>query len=239
MPAASPHFILASISANWTTIILIGMFALGLVLVVLVPMTIDVINAHKSWREVVTKHPGALATMPGPSGIEGLARATIAIGLLVAIGFGLGYVLVEHPFADNKTIVTAILSALTTAFASVAAFYFGTRAMQTAQQAQQPTAVGGATLFVTINSPKDGAVYAVDQTVDADYSVSPSLGAQITLLSATFEAGARLDTATAGVKEFTVTAKDSAGQQAAVTHRYTVELSAKRDSPSRRTRTNS
>lgn len=136
MPIASAHFVLGSISSNWTTIILIGIFAVGLVLVVMVPLSIDVVNAHKSWRSVVNNNPDALATMPGPNGIEGLARATIAIGLLVAIGFGLSYVLVEHPFSDNKTMITAILSALTTAFASVTAFYFGTRAMQAAQQTQ-------------------------------------------------------------------------------------------------------
>jgi hypothetical protein len=234
MSALSGQLDLASISANWTTIILIGIFALGLVLVVIVPMTIDVINAHRSWRKVVSVNPNALATMPSPTGIEGLARATIAIGLLVAIGFGLSYVLVEHPFSDNKTIITAILSALTTAFASVTAFYFGTRAMQAAQQAQQTrqgnrsegtssdTEEGGA-LTVAITSPQDGAIYTVNEAVNANYSVAPSTGAAITLLNGTVANGAPLDTTTLGDNVFTVNAKDSAGKEAAVTHTYTVK----------------
>jgi hypothetical protein len=40
---------------------------------------------------------GALAKMPGPAGLEGMARSTIAIGILVAIGFGLSYVLSRVP----------------------------------------------------------------------------------------------------------------------------------------------
>jgi hypothetical protein len=232
MSAMSAQFPLASLSANWTTIILIAIFALGLVVVVLTPMTFDVINAHKSWRAIVIASPDAIKVLDGPRGMRGLARATMALGLLVAIGFGLAYVLVEHPFKNNETVITAILSALTTAFASVTAFYFSTRAMEGASKPQPPAGPGppgngnGSTapqpLTVTIAVPKDGAVFKVDDSVNADYSVAPSPGAQITALKGTVENGSPIDTTSAGSFSFVVTAKDSAGQESEVTSTYTV-----------------
>jgi hypothetical protein len=229
MSLQDAQFILATPGTNWTRIILVAIFALGLVLVVLLPITIDVINAHVSWRKIVTAHPEALAQLQGPNGIQGLARATMSLALLVTIGFGLGYVLVEHPFADNKTIVTAILTALTTAFASVTAFYFSTRAMQSAQPSagatpsddQQPQPAT-ADLTVTISSPTDGASFTQNQQVNAAYSVAPSTGAEITQLTGTIDNGAPLDTVTLGQKTLTVSAKDSAGREAQATHTYTV-----------------
>lgn len=221
MPALSQDLALASISSNWTTIILIAMFVLGLVLVVSVPIIIDVLNAHRSWREIVEKHPATLAKLPTPTGVDGLARATMALGLLVAIGFGLAYMLVQHPFDDNKTIITAILSALTTAFASVTAFYFGTRAVQAGVQADNSSGTSSGTLTVTITSPPDGASFTTDEVVNAAFSAVPSTGAAITVLSGTVDNGAPLDTAE-GEKMFTVKAEDSAGQKTTVTHTYTV-----------------
>src|SRR5947209_72308 len=121
-------------TSNATKIVLIAIFAGGMALVVLVPFVLDVINAHRSWTKIVTANPDkineTLKQLPGPNGIQGLARATMALALIVAIAFGLGYVLVQHPFSDNKTIVSNILIALTTALASISAFYFGSRAAE-------------------------------------------------------------------------------------------------------------
>jgi hypothetical protein len=229
MSALSAQLVLASPGSNWTKIMLIGIFVLGLVLVILVPFTLDVINAHKSWRTIVGANPDALKVLKGPNGIQGLARATMALGLLVAIGFGLGYVLVEHPFSDNKPIVIAILSALTTAFASVTAFYFSTRAMQGAQQAQPaqvPPSGSGASsdsaLAVTITRPQDSDAFTLNDAVNADYAVKPSAGAQVTSLKGTVDSGTPIDTTTLGEKQFVVSAKDSAGQEVEVSHTYTV-----------------
>jgi hypothetical protein len=246
MASVAAPLLLGSLGANWTKIMLIAIFAVGLVAVVLVPLTIDIVNAHKSWRAAIAaNNTDALSLLKGPTGIQGLARSTIAVGLLVAIGFGLGYVLVEHPFADNKTIVTTILTALTTAFASVAAFYFSARATQGATEAAVAatttalTATGTGTsttaaaqqLAVTVKTPTDGQTFAQNEAVNADYSVSPSSGAQITLLKGTVDSGSRLDTSTIGEFPFQVTAKDSAGQKQDVSYTYTVQATPPAPNP--------
>lgn len=242
--ASIAPLLLGSPGTNWTNIMLIAIFAVGLVLVVLVPFTVDIVNAHRSWRAAIqANNTDAMNILKGPNGIQGLARSTIALGLLVAIGFGLAYVLVEHPFSDNKTIVTAILTALTTAFASVSAFYFSTRAIQGATDAAvaatAAAAAGAGTgngadagagaadatarqLAITVNTPTDGQTFTHNQAVNADYSVSPSPGAQVTQLKGSVDNGMPLDTTTIGTFPFTVTAKDSAGQEQDVSYTYTV-----------------
>jgi ABC-type Fe3+ transport system permease subunit len=128
MSSLGAQLLIAAISSSdWTKIILVGIFTLGVVLVILVPFTTDIRNAHKTWREIVTKDPEAVKSQAGPGGIQGLARATMAFGVLTVIGFALGYILVEQPFNDNKTIASNILVALTTTLAAVTAFYFGGR----------------------------------------------------------------------------------------------------------------
>ena len=141
MAAISPQ--LLGISQAASNVALLAIFAFGIVLVVLVPYTLDIVNAHKSWREIVTTHPEALKDLPDPSGIRGLARATMALALIVVIAFGLGYVLVEHPFPNSNTIVSNILVALTTALASITAFYFGSRAATEAQAGSSASGSNG------------------------------------------------------------------------------------------------
>jgi hypothetical protein len=127
MSSLGAQLLIAAISSSdWTKIILVGIFTLGVVLVILVPFTTDIRNTHKTWREIVTKDPEAVKSQ-APGGIQGLARATMAFGVLTVIGFALGYILVERPFNDNKTIASNILVALTTTLAAVTAFYFGGR----------------------------------------------------------------------------------------------------------------
>src|SRR5262245_58829399 len=145
MSALGTQLVLGISEGDTTKIILVGIFALGMVAVVIVPFVVDVVNAHVSWRKIVTAHPETLDKLPGPNGIQGLARATMALALIVAIAFGLGYVLVEHPFPNSNTIVSNILVALTTALASITAFYFGNRAATEAQGATQAPTGGPAT----------------------------------------------------------------------------------------------
>src|SRR2546430_174441 len=101
--------LLLGISGAASRVTLLAIFTFGIVLVVLVPYALDIVNAHKSWRTIVTAHPEALKEVPDPAGIQGLARATMALALIVAIAFGLGYVIVEHPFSNSNTIVSNIL----------------------------------------------------------------------------------------------------------------------------------
>jgi hypothetical protein len=143
MTGLSAQLLLGISGADVTKIILIAIFALGIVLVVLVPFVIDIVNAHASWRTIVTAHPETLDKLPGPNGIQGLARATMALALIVAISFGLGYVMVEHPFLNSNTIVSNILVALTTALASITAFYFGSRSANEAHAAARDAVTTG------------------------------------------------------------------------------------------------
>ena len=60
------------------------------------------------------------------------------------IGFALAYILVVRPFADNRTITSNIVVALTTTLASITAFYFGSRlASQAHKDATDAVAGGG------------------------------------------------------------------------------------------------
>ncbi len=122
----SLSLVVASPSSNWTKIILVGIFALGLVLVILVPFVTDMVSAHRTWRTVVARDATHQAS-GRPTGIQGIARATMAFAIIVVIGFALGYILVEQPFHDNQTIVGNIVVALTTTLAAITAFYFGSK----------------------------------------------------------------------------------------------------------------
>jgi ABC-type Fe3+ transport system permease subunit len=137
-------------SSDWTKIILVGIFTLGVVLVILIPFATDIVNAHKTWREIVAKDPDAVKNQTGPGGVQGLARATMAFGVLTVIGFALGYILVEQPFNDNKTIASNILVALTTTLAAVTAFYFGGRL---ASEARRDAARGSEASDITGREP--------------------------------------------------------------------------------------
>jgi hypothetical protein len=233
MSTLSTQLVLGSPGTNWTNIILIAIFAIGLVAVILVPFTLDVRNAHKSWRVLASENSDAVKNLDGPRGIQGLARATMALGLLTAVGFALAYIVVVHPFSNNTTIVTAIVTALTTALASAIAFYYSTRAMQGAEQGQQPQPAPGAAappqpkadpgLVVTITAPASGASFTLNQAVTADYSATPAAGTSLTQLDGTLPNGAPIDTTTAGIYSFTVSAADSAGHTKETTVQYTVE----------------
>jgi hypothetical protein len=78
-------FAAAKNTSDATNITLVAIFAGGMALVVLVPFVLDIVNAHRSWRAIVTANPNkineTLQQLPGPNGIQGLARATMALAL--------------------------------------------------------------------------------------------------------------------------------------------------------------
>jgi ABC-type sulfate transport system permease component len=138
MSLSGAQLVVASPSSNWTKIILVAIFALGLLLVILVPFVTDLVNSHRTWRDVVTKDPASLKAIGRPSGVQGLARATMAFAVIVVIGFALGYILVETPFKNNQTIAGNIVVALTTTLAAITAFYFGSKQASDAKSAPPP-----------------------------------------------------------------------------------------------------
>jgi hypothetical protein len=127
MSLSSAQLVLSSPSSNWTKIILIAIFTIGLVTVILVPFVTDVRAAHKTWEAIVKAGTPPPKTMDGPTGVRGIARATMAFAVIVVIGFALGYILVAQPFKDNQTIAGNIVVALTTTLAAITAFYFGSK----------------------------------------------------------------------------------------------------------------
>jgi hypothetical protein len=213
---------------TWLDVAVLAIFAVGIVLVVLVPFTIDVILSHGTYRAMLAEKTTRPANANGPHGMQGLARATMAFAVIVVIGFALAYILVRRPFADNKTVTSNILVALTTTLASITAFYFGSRlASQAQRDAVQATKAGttatpAANLSIAIMTPPDGASYDLNQDVLADYTCTPSTGAQITLCKGPVGIGEMIDTSTPGPHEFTVQATDSAGQSTQTTRTYTV-----------------
>jgi hypothetical protein len=70
-------------------------------------------------------------------------------------------------------------------------------------------------------APADGATYKLRQAVNANYSCS-DLGSGIASCIAPVASGAAFDTASVGIKTFTVTARDRAGNVMAITHTYAV-----------------
>ncbi len=77
---------------------------------------------------------------------------------------------------------------------------------------------------VTITTPADGAKYIRNHVVLADWAVSDALsGINASATTATAADGSAIDTATLGIKAFTVSATDLAGNMTSVTNSYTVE----------------
>jgi hypothetical protein len=220
-------------SVAWTNIILIAIFTVGLVAVILVPFLADLLNTHATYRQVVTEDPKAAKVLGPPSGAQGAARATMAFAVITVIGFALGYVLVERPLVDNARVVNTIVVALTTTLAAVTAFYFGSKLSADARRGVQPPLTTGletgapsppqAGLTVTVTVPADGETYAMDEVVNADYSCSPSTGAQIVSLTGPVPNGSPIDTSKPGSYPFAVTASDSNRQTVTITNTYTVE----------------
>jgi 6-phosphogluconolactonase (cycloisomerase 2 family) len=75
---------------------------------------------------------------------------------------------------------------------------------------------------VDLRTPKDGAQYTVGARVEADYSCADEGGSGLKSCTGDVADGEPIDTATAGDRDFTVTARDGAGHETTVTHSYTV-----------------
>jgi hypothetical protein len=127
MSLSGAQLVIASPSSNWTKIILVAIFTVGLVTIILVPFVTDIRKAHGTWKSIIDKSAAVPKDMEGPTGVRGIARATMAFGVLAVIGFALAYILVEKPFPDNATIAGNIVVALTTTLAAITAFYFGSK----------------------------------------------------------------------------------------------------------------
>lgn len=76
---------------------------------------------------------------------------------------------------------------------------------------------------ITLSSPADGAAYLINQNVAADFAAADSLSGIAALVS-TVADGSPIATSTLGVKTFSVSAIDQAGNSASVTHTYSVGL---------------
>ncbi len=75
---------------------------------------------------------------------------------------------------------------------------------------------------ITLTTP-DGAVYTLNQVVNADYSCDDEVGGSgLASCVGDVPDGDPIDTATVGSKAFTVDAEDNTGNMASVTHDYTV-----------------
>jgi hypothetical protein len=78
---------------------------------------------------------------------------------------------------------------------------------------------------IHLDTPADGAVYTLNQPVQASYScVDPD--SPVTDCVGTVAGGAAVDTSTAGSFTFTVTSHDQAGDTNTVTHAYAVQSEA-------------
>jgi DNA-binding beta-propeller fold protein YncE len=75
---------------------------------------------------------------------------------------------------------------------------------------------------VDLRNPPDGAQYELNADVQADYSCADEGGSGLQSCTGDVPAGDPLDTSTPGAHDFTVLSRDGAGQETAVTHRYTV-----------------
>jgi hypothetical protein len=60
-----------------------------------------------------------------PPGIPGLARAVMALTVIVVLGIAVIHILVEGPRGDNSQIINNILSMLAGLLAAITGFYFG------------------------------------------------------------------------------------------------------------------
>ncbi len=127
---------------TWIDVTVLAIFAAGIVLILLLPFTIDVIASHRTYRKLVTSGSQSAASAKALQGVQGLARATMAFAIIAVIGFALAYILVERPFADNRAITSNIVVALTTTLASITAFYFGSRLASQAHRDASESAAG-------------------------------------------------------------------------------------------------
>lgn len=76
---------------------------------------------------------------------------------------------------------------------------------------------------ITIITPGDGDVYTLGQVVLADYGCEDETGGSgVASCEGTFADGTAIDTSSVGAKAFTVNAADNAGNEAALTHNYSV-----------------
>jgi DNA-binding beta-propeller fold protein YncE len=75
---------------------------------------------------------------------------------------------------------------------------------------------------VDLRTPPEGAQYELDAEVQADYSCADEGGSGLQSCTGDVADGDSLDTSTPGAHDFTVLARDGAGQETAVTHSYTV-----------------
>ncbi len=85
------------------------------------------------------------------------------------------------------------------------------------------TVVDGTGPSVTITTPADGATFALDESVTADFACADEVGGSgLDTCVGDLADGAAIDTSTRGAYDFTVTATDLAGNETVVTHSYTV-----------------
>jgi hypothetical protein len=76
---------------------------------------------------------------------------------------------------------------------------------------------------ITVTAPADGATYALNGTIAADYSCSDS-GSGVAACVGTVPSGSAIDTGTAGLHAFTVNASDVDGNATSTTVHYNVAL---------------
>ncbi len=83
-----------------------------------IPMILDICLAYRSVKE----------SGKAPRGIPGLARATMALTVIVILGIAVFHILVKGAPGDNSQIVNNILSMLAGLLAAITGFYFGGKA---------------------------------------------------------------------------------------------------------------
>jgi YVTN family beta-propeller protein len=75
---------------------------------------------------------------------------------------------------------------------------------------------------IDLRTPADGAHYALDEAVDADYSCADEGNTGLASCTGDVPDGDAIDTSTLGDHHFTVVARDGAGNETTVTNTYTV-----------------
>jgi DNA-binding beta-propeller fold protein YncE len=75
---------------------------------------------------------------------------------------------------------------------------------------------------VDVRTPEEGAYYALDTAVAADYSCADTGGSSLVSCTGDVAVGAPIDLSTPGEHTFTVVARDGAGHETSLTHHYSV-----------------